>query len=277
MLKLNKLIFPAPNPSYTREQLQGKIVYIPREAAAKPPPSFLPSSLEESKEEGAGSSTGGFFANLFSSRKKDPLPPIPCLYLREKTVGSSKLLLYFHGNAEDVGLSLRDLDILKKSLKINILAMEYRGYGVHVDADGCSADKIREDCDYVYNYLLRELHLKESDIIVFGRSIGTGPATFLSANNKPAAVILMSAYTSIRDIAKQQFKIVGGLMHSHFDNLKLIPKVTSPTFFIHGKMDDLILYQHSERLFEAIGAKQKFCHYPAHMTHNDFDYHDDII
>jgi abhydrolase domain-containing protein 17 len=85
---------------------------------------------------------------------KKTLPPIPCLFLKEKTVGYSKLLLYFHGNAEDVGLSYRDLDILKKSLKINILAMEYRGYGVHVDSDGCSADKIREDAEHVYQYLL---------------------------------------------------------------------------------------------------------------------------
>lgn len=161
------------------------------------------SSLEESKEaDGGERGTGGFFSSLFSSRKKEVLPPIPCLYLREKSVGSSKLLLYFHGNAEDVGLSLRDLDILKKSLKVNILAMEYRGYGVHEDPDGCSADKIREDCERVYNYLLTEMQLKESDIIVFGRSIGSGPATFLAANHKPAALILMSAYTSIRDIAK---------------------------------------------------------------------------
>lgn len=62
--------------------------------------------------------------------------------------------MYFHGNAEDVGLSYRDLDILKKSLEVNILAMEYPGYGVYRDLDGCSAEKIRKDCDYVYRYVL---------------------------------------------------------------------------------------------------------------------------
>jgi hypothetical protein len=68
--------------------------------------------------------------------------------------GSSKLLIYFHGNAEDIGLSYRDLDILKKSLKINILAMEYPGYGVYQDSKGCDSDKIKADAKYLYQYLL---------------------------------------------------------------------------------------------------------------------------
>lgn len=53
-----------------------------------------------------------------------------------------------------MGLSYRDLDILKKSLKINVLAMEYPGYGVYIDRDGCSAEKIRRDSEYVYRYIL---------------------------------------------------------------------------------------------------------------------------
>ncbi len=91
------------------------------------------------------------------------------------------MLIYFHGNAEDIGLSYRDLDILKKSLKINILAIEYPGYGLYKDDDGCSADKIKEDCEYVYKYVRQEISgLNESDILIFGRSIGTGPAIHLA-------------------------------------------------------------------------------------------------
>jgi hypothetical protein len=73
------------------------------------------------------------------------------------------------------------LDILKKSIKINILAVEYPGYGVYADPKGCSADKIRADSDYVYRYVLQETGIKESDIIIFGRSIGSGPATYLAS------------------------------------------------------------------------------------------------
>ena len=45
--------------------------------------------------------------------------------------GASKVLLYFHGNAEDVGLSADLLDHLMPTLKIHILAVEYPGYGIY--------------------------------------------------------------------------------------------------------------------------------------------------
>ena len=45
--------------------------------------------------------------------------------------GSSKLLIYFHGNAEDVGLAYDFLDNLRCSLMVHILAIEYPGYGIY--------------------------------------------------------------------------------------------------------------------------------------------------
>ena len=55
---------------------------------------------------------------------------IPCLYL-PYLGGSSKLLIYFHGNAEDVGLAMELLAFVKDMLKVHVLAMEYPGYGVY--------------------------------------------------------------------------------------------------------------------------------------------------
>ncbi len=68
--------------------------------------------------------------------------------------------------------------------------------------------------------------MEEKDIVIFGRSIGSGPAIYLASKYKPGILALMSAYTSIKDIAEQQFGLLGKwLMHSHFENLKLIPQV----------------------------------------------------
>ena len=67
--------------------------------------------------------------------------------------GSSKLLIYFHGNAEDIGLSYEMLDHLRASLKLNVLAVEYPGYGIYEDDGGCDAEKITEDCDIVYKFI----------------------------------------------------------------------------------------------------------------------------
>jgi len=46
-------------------------------------------------------------------------------------MGSSKILIYFHGNAEDVGLSMELLIFVRDMLKVHVLAMEYPGYGIY--------------------------------------------------------------------------------------------------------------------------------------------------
>ena len=88
-----------------------------------------------------------------SSTKHKKIPYIPCLFLPYSS-GSSKLLIYFHGNAEDIGLSYEMLDHLRSSLKINVLAVEYPNYGIYEDPDGCNSEKITEDAVYVFEYVM---------------------------------------------------------------------------------------------------------------------------
>ena len=55
---------------------------------------------------------------------------IPCLYM-PYAQGSSKLLIYFHANAEDIILSHELLDFVRSYLRINIVSVEYPGYGLY--------------------------------------------------------------------------------------------------------------------------------------------------
>ena len=45
------------------------------------------------------------------------------------------------------------------------------------------------------------MKVPEENIIVMGRSIGTGPACYLTGITNPRAAILISPFTSIRDIS----------------------------------------------------------------------------
>ena len=79
--------------------------------------------------------------------------------------------------------------------------MEYPGYGIY---DGSpDAYQILIDAETVYDYLTKVLSIPESSIILFGRSIGTGPATYLASKNNPCSLLLMSPFKSIRDIVKE--------------------------------------------------------------------------
>ena len=55
---------------------------------------------------------------------------------------------------------------------------------------------------YVYDYVNKVIGIEEDNIILFGRSIGSGPATYVASKRKPGALLLMSAFKSIRDIVK---------------------------------------------------------------------------
>ena len=83
--------------------------------------------------------------------------------------------------------------------------------------------------------------INPSDIIIFGRSMGSGPATYLASKYSAHSLLLMSAYTSIRDVAKT---LLGGLsfiitpfVYDRFRNIDVIKKAKCPVFFLHGLRD----------------------------------------
>lgn len=69
--------------------------------------------------------------------------------------GSSKLLIYFHGNAEDIGLSIQLLMHIRDHIQINVMAMEYPGYGIYQGHP--SSTQIKNDALIVYDYITKEL------------------------------------------------------------------------------------------------------------------------
>jgi abhydrolase domain-containing protein 17 len=62
-------------------------------------------------------------------------------------------------------------------------------------------ENVLADAVYIYDYFNKVLGIDEKNIILFGRSMGTGPATHIASVRKPGCVLLMSGYKSIRAIA----------------------------------------------------------------------------
>lgn len=58
---------------------------------------------------------------------------VPCLFLPCNVGSSDKLVLFFHGNGEDLGVIYALLDRLRTELSLNFLAVEYPAYGVYED------------------------------------------------------------------------------------------------------------------------------------------------
>ena len=138
---------------------------------------------------------------------------------------TAKLLIYFHGNAEELGHSLELMNLLRNQLRTNVLAVEFPGYGIYQQRGNQqpSEKNILEDAHYVMEFLTKILEISTSNIIIMGRSIGTGPATEMASLYQPSALILISAFTSLRDIVKDQIgKGVSYLIKDRFNNKELI-------------------------------------------------------
>jgi hypothetical protein len=105
-------------------------------------------------------------------------------------------MIYFHANAEDIGVAFDLLCKIGDEMGLHVLAVEYPGYGLYKSSSS-DENKMKEDAIIVYDYLTTVIGIKEEDVLLFGRSMGSGPSTYISSVRNPHALILMSAYKSI--------------------------------------------------------------------------------
>ena len=116
-------------------------------------------------------------------------------------------------------------------------------------------------------------------MIIFGRSLGTGPASYLSTIRNPFSIILMSAYRSIKDVVKsvvgKWLSLLSVLVIDHFKNLNCIKNARCPVFLIHGKADTFIPWTHSRDLHLSC-TQPTYLHIPEKMDHHGFDPSEDF-
>jgi fermentation-respiration switch protein FrsA (DUF1100 family) len=200
---------------------------------------------------------------------------IPCLIQQSKGKNeSNKYLFYFHGNAEDIFNSTSNIDLLRNTLPYNTVAIEYPGYSLYYQEK--SSATIEEDALTVFDYFVKELGINEKDIIVCGRSIGSGPAVYLAAHRNPGALMLISPFKSIRETASSILGLFKYIVAERFKNINIIHKVTCPLLLIHGQKDTLISYTHSVELSQKTSGPYELI-LPEEMDHNEFNLYDDFL
>ena len=123
--------------------------------------------------------------------------------------------------------------------------------------------------------------IKNTDIVLYGESLGTGVAIEMATRYSFKSIILEAPFTSIVDIAQKKYKIYPAkfLVLDKFDNLSKIKKVTSPILIISGKKDEIIPHTHSLKLYnEANNPKDSlFVDEAMHNNLYDFDIEKKVI
>lgn len=217
---------------------------------------------------------------FFDDKKKDPV--IPCLLVPSPTP-SDKIIVYFHGNAEDlyhVSSFLEPIVTIWKVISIyqvHAIAVEYPTYGLYKKAS-MSEKNMRKTALSVYQYLIEEHHLSPDQIIFFGRSIGSGLACYLAHQRPSAALVLVAPFRSVKKVSEEHVGCISCCAPNIFKNDEAISQVKCPTAIVHGMIDEVIHHSNGHELHKVSGASpdDKFLSQPEHVTHNKFMIKKDI-
>ncbi|KAM3130068.1 hypothetical protein pb186bvf_017866 [Paramecium bursaria] len=248
-MHLNKIFFPAPKPSYDKVS----IALLPQTELI-----FIESEKNDS------------WLKCAPTIRKVPV------LLVKNTTQTSKYILYFHSNSEDIFICYQYFQPLL-NMDVNLILVEYPGYGIYKGHSAC-ADTVSEDAIAVYQYFINMRKIKPTNITVMGRSMGTGPACLIASQFKPAALILISGFSSLADVTEHIVgSVLGKLVKDRFNNKEIINSVTSPMLTIHGLKDELIPFQQSKLLLSMAKSRVKQYHFSDEMTHNQFDIQFDIM
>jgi uncharacterized protein len=129
------------------------------------------------------------------------------------------------------------------------LLVDYRGYGSSEGAP--SQDALIQDGMQWYAWAREKLAAQ--NILLFGRSLGTGVVVRIAAANPVAGVILVSPYDSLTNVARHHYPYlpVSWMLKHPFDSLQHAPGITAPLLCLIAGRDEVIPIVHSKRLFDA--------------------------
>lgn len=159
-------------------------------------------------------------------------------------------ILYLHGNYEDLG-SIGEYLPQFVNAGYAMFAVDYRHYGrsegVPTEASTCT------DARLAYDYLREKMGVPADRIIIFGYSLGAGPAIELALHQPAAGLVIQGAFVSAYRVMTNWPLFPG----DKFTNLAKVPRLKLPVFVIHGTADFTVPFWHGQALFKAITARKE--------------------
>lgn len=186
---------------------------------------------------------------------------ITALYLSNPTAKFT--LLVSHGNAEDLGDGRDWYEDLRRA-GFSVFAYDYEGYGTSEGKP--SEERAYQNEIAAYSYLVTKIKTPSDRVIVFGKSVGSGPAVYLAARRPVAGLILQSPFTSTFRVLTH----IPILPFDKFPNYKTIRDVHCPVLIIHGTVDNVISIWHGKELYK-LANEPKSNLWVNGANHNDLE------
>lgn len=170
--------------------------------------------------------------------------------------------LICHGNSHNIS-TIREthpdkLAQWRSELGMSVLIFDYPGYGKsdgEPNEEGCYAA-----AHAAFDWLIQERKYAAKDILIVGKSLGTAVAVELASSHPHRALVLISPFTSIPDVAEACYPLLSArlLMHNRFDSLSRIGDCKRPVLIFHGTCDRRVPFHLGKQLFEAANEPKRF-------------------
>ena len=181
--------------------------------------------------------------------------------------GDYPVIIFCHGNAGNISHRLENISLILER-KIQVFIFDYRGYG---RSEGRPSETgIYMDGRAAYDYLIKREGISAEKIVLFGRSLGAAVAIDLALNRKAKSLVIESAFTSTKDMAKTMFlfNIASFILPPNYNNLDKISRVHIPKLIMHGDDDEIVPFDMGQQLFTA-SKDPKYFYKIGGAGHND--------
>jgi len=175
-------------------------------------------------------------------------------------------VLLCHGNAGNIGDRVPHAAALTAA-GFDVLLFDYRGYGASSGTPG--EQGTYRDARAGLTCLLRQPRVDAARVLYLGESLGGAVALELALTRPPAGLVLLSAFTSVRDMARLHYGLIPtGLVPDAYPSLRRIGDLRAPLLVLHGEDDAIVPAEHSRALFEAAPDPKRLRILPG-VGHND--------
>lgn len=165
------------------------------------------------------------------------------------------LILYFHGNMNNLGYYAAFVKPFTQS-GYEVWMPDYPGFGK-------SRGKLTQENllhTAIIMYRLACENIREDSLIVYGKSLGTGLAAYVSENRRPKFLFLETPYSHIVDLFRHYAWMypVARLCRFHLGTTGYLPLISSPVYVIHGTNDKVIPIGIARKLQPHLKAGDRF-------------------
>ena len=185
-------------------------------------------------------------------------------WYHKKNINDYKTILFLHGNAGSLENRIHKINNFK-DLNVNFLLLAWRGFSGNKGSP--TEQNLYEDAWSAIKWLKSE-GIKESNIIIYGESLGTGVATEIAQNKNLAGVILESPFTSMIDAGKTKYPYlpVKFLLKDKYESNKKIQNIKTPILIMHGKVDNIVPFYMGEKMYD-LANEPKYSYFTEYDDH----------